>query len=57
MTQDKNAALRESAFRLLAGTRMLGVSGQTDSVLKILNSGLVDESIDVSHCLVLLLGR
>ena len=50
MTQNPNAALRESAFRLLAGTRMFGMGGQhTDIVLKVLKGGLEDsESIDVS---------
>jgi importin-5 len=50
MTQNPNAALRESAFRLLAGTRMFGLGvRQTDIVLKVLKGGLEDrESIDVS---------
>ena len=50
MTQNPNTALRESAFRLLAGTRMFGIGGrQTDIVLKVLKGGLEDsESIDVS---------
>jgi importin-5 len=50
MTQNPNAALRESAFRLLAGTRMFGMGGQQmDIVLKVLKDGLEDgESIDVS---------
>jgi importin-5 len=55
MTQNGNTAMRESAFRLLAGTRMLGVCGQTDSVMKVLNGGLEDESLDVSPFLIMFL--
>jgi hypothetical protein len=48
MTQSQNAALRESAFRLFVGTRMLGI-GQTDVVLTVLKDGLEDkESVLVS---------
>ncbi|KIM80082.1 hypothetical protein PILCRDRAFT_543941 [Piloderma croceum F 1598] len=47
MTQSQNAALRESAFRLFVGTRMLGIE-QTDTVLTVLKDGLEDkESIHV----------
>jgi len=49
MTQSQNAVLRESAFRLFAGTRILGMGvWQMDIVLKILKDGLEDrESADV----------
>jgi importin-5 len=50
MTQNTNAALKESAFRLLAGTLMFGMGGrQMDIVLEVLQGVLGDsESIDVS---------
>jgi hypothetical protein len=50
MTRSQNAASRESAFRLFAGTGMLGVGGwQVDTVIETLKGGLGDsESVDVS---------
>jgi importin-5 len=55
MTQSNNASLRESAFKLVAGTRVLGMGGwQTDTVPKVLNGGLEDgESVDVSAFTIL----
>lgn len=48
MTQRSEAGLRESAFRVFAGSSMLVMDLQTDAVLRVLKGGLEDaESIDV----------
>jgi importin-5 len=48
MTQGRDAELRESAFRVFAGSSMLVMDLQTDAVLRVLKGGLEDmESIDV----------
>ena len=43
MTQNGNGAMRESTFRFLASTQMLGVSGQTGPVMTVMNGHLEDE--------------
>jgi len=49
MTQSPDAGLRESAFRVFAGSSMLVMDLQTDAVLRVLKGGLEDsQSIDVS---------
>jgi hypothetical protein len=49
MTQSADAGLRESAFRVFAGSSMLVMDLQTDAVLRVLKGGLEDsQSIDVS---------
>jgi hypothetical protein len=46
--------MRESAFRVFAGSSMLVMDLQTDAVLRVLRGGLEDaESIDVGPCLFL----
>ncbi|KIM73570.1 hypothetical protein PILCRDRAFT_829051 [Piloderma croceum F 1598] len=48
MTQSADAGLRESAFRVFAGSSMLVMDLQTDAVLRVLKGGLEDsQSIDV----------
>src|ERR1700683_489460 len=49
MTQSQDPGLRESAFRVFAGSSMLVMDLQTDAVLRVLKGGLEDtESIDVN---------
>lgn len=54
MTQDQNAMMRASAFKILAGTDMYTRGVQTEDILKALSGGLQDkESIEVGHLLLL----
>jgi hypothetical protein len=49
MTRRRDLGLRESAFRVFAGSSMLVINLQTNAMLKVLKGGLEDsESIDAS---------
>ena len=53
MTQSADAGLRESAFRVFAGSSMLVMDLQTDAVLRVLKGGLEDsQSIDVRPLII-----